>query len=124
MTDGTPIERLAFIGTASAYRPGTFGASDIAPAPLRAILDERRTGSPRRDQLLFHSVGDGAIDGILDAMEATGGAATWSARRTRIEHGDLLFAGNFARAKALGAVVVQNGTHLGLTQVFAERLVP
>ncbi|MDB5213737.1 MAG: Exoenzyme regulatory protein AepA precursor, partial [Myxococcaceae bacterium] len=73
---------------------------------------------------LFHSVGDGAIDEVLSAMEGTGGPGVWHDRRTRIEHGDLLFPSDFARAKRLGVVSVQNPTHLALAPVFAQRFTP
>ena len=67
-------------------------------------------------------MGDGAIGRVLDGLEASGGTDFWAARRTRIEHGDLLFADEFVRARALGVVVVQNPTHLALAGVFAQRL--
>jgi hypothetical protein len=87
-------------------------------------MSEHRHGPARRHQMLFHSVGDEAIDGVLDAMEETGGAAVWQHRRTRIEHGDLLFPWDYGRARDLGVVVVQNPTHFALAPVFAERFVP
>jgi predicted amidohydrolase YtcJ len=124
ITDGTPIERLAYVETAYADRPGWFGLPDIALDPLRAITAQHRTGTPATDQLLFHSVGDAAIGGVLDAMEATGSTGSWRNRRTRIEHGDLLFSSDIARAAQLGIVVVQNGTHLALTPLWAQRVAP
>jgi predicted amidohydrolase YtcJ len=42
----------------------------------------------------------------------------------RVEHGDLLFAPDFARTANLGVVIVQNGTHLSLTPIFAARFQP
>jgi hypothetical protein len=124
ITDGTPVERLAFVETPYADRPGEYGTCNVAPEPLRDILLDHRSGPPARDQLLFHSVGDGAIDRVLDAMEQTGGASVWQGRRTRIEHGDLLFPWDYDRARDLGVVVVQNATHLALAPVWAERFQP
>jgi predicted amidohydrolase YtcJ len=124
ITDGTPIERLASVDTAYADDPGNFGFADVPPNPLRAILWQRLTGGgPVREQALFHSVGDRAIGGVLDGLEQTGGPFVWQHRRTRIEHGDLLFPQDYGRVHDLGVVVVQNGTHLALTPIFAERFV-
>jgi predicted amidohydrolase YtcJ len=69
-------------------------------------------------------VGDGAIDRVLDAMEAAGGGGAWRHRRTRMEHGDLLFPANFDRVRDLGVVVVQNARHLALPGVLLEHLGP
>jgi predicted amidohydrolase YtcJ len=124
ITDGTPIERRAFVMTPYADSPDSVGEFNFPPAPFLALTASQRTGAPARDQVLFHSVGDAAISNVLDALEATGGSAAWANRRTRIEHGDMMFGDDIARAAALGVIVVQNGTHLGLTQLFAERLVP
>lgn len=124
ITDGTPIERLACVETDYADAPGERGMCDLPAGPLRGILRDHRHGPARREQLLFHAVGDGAVDRILDAMEDTGGAPAWHHRRTRIEHGDLLFPWNFARARDLGVVIVQNATHFASTATFAERFEP
>jgi predicted amidohydrolase YtcJ len=124
IADGTPVERLAFVTTPYADRPDEVGAPDLPDGALRAQLRAHRKGPARRHQLLFHSVGDAAIDQVLDAMDDTGGARTWQDRRTRIEHGDLLFPDSFTRARQLGIVVVQNPTHFTLAPVFAERFVP
>ncbi|WP_437941920.1 amidohydrolase [Sorangium sp. So ce341] len=123
-TDGTPVERLACVSEPYADRPGWSGAFNLPEGPLAAILDEGLHGSPRESQLLFHAVGDEAIGRIFDAMEASGGPSAWRGRRTRIEHGDLLLPSDVARARELGAMVVQNPTHLGLPHVFAERFSP
>ncbi|WP_438030102.1 amidohydrolase [Sorangium sp. So ce233] len=123
-TDGTPVERLACVSEPYADRPGWSGAFNLPEGPLAEILGEGLRGSPRRNQLLFHAVGDEAIGRIFDAMEASGGPAAWHGRRTRIEHGDLLLPSDIARARELGAMVVQNPTHLSLPHVFAERFSP
>lgn len=124
ITDGTPVERLAFVGTPYADRPGEVGAPDLPAAALRAQLTAHAKGPAPRHQLLFHSVGDAAIGLVLDAADATGGGPIWHDRRLRIEHGDLLFPQDFARARRLGAIVVQNPTHFTLAPVFAQRFVP
>jgi predicted amidohydrolase YtcJ len=124
ITDGTPVERLSFVDTPYADRPDQVGAPDLSSAALRGQMIAHRTGPADRHQLLFHAVGDGAIDRVLDAMDDTGGAAAWSGRRTRIEHGDMLFSWNIERVRELGVVIVQNPTHFTLAPVFAQRFVP
>lgn len=124
ITDGTPIERLACVETAYQDRPGEYGSCNVPPGSMRSILRDHRHGPPAREQVLFHAVGDGAIDRILDGLEQTGGAHTWRHRRIRIEHGDLLFPWDYGRARDLGVIVVQNATHLASTATFAERFVP
>jgi predicted amidohydrolase YtcJ len=124
LTDGTPIERLAYLNEPYADRPDTRGEFNFSNSKLISMLFRGLFGPRFEHQTLFHAVGDGAIDRILDTMEATGGHWAWSTRRTRIEHGDLLFPENFQRMRDLGAVIVQNPTHLALTEVFSERLDP
>jgi predicted amidohydrolase YtcJ len=124
ITDGTPIERLAHVETAYADDPGMFGYDDVSGDPLHRILMHAQLGRPRKSQLLFHAVGDGAIDGVLDGLASTGGRGVWPSRRPRIEHGDLLFSGNFQRMRDLGVVIVQNPTHFTLAPIFEERFVP
>jgi hypothetical protein len=124
VTDGTPVERLAFVETPYADRPGWIGAPDLPDAALHAVLAQHEHGPVPQNQMLFHSVGDGAIHAVLDAMDDTGTRASWRPRRTRIEHGDLLFPADFARVHDLGVVIVQNATHLALTPVFAQRFTP
>lgn len=124
VTDGTPIERLAFVNTPYADRPGQIGAPDLPGEALREQMREHRHGPARQHQMLFHSVGDAAIDQVFDAMDDTGGARVWRGRRTRVEHGDLLFPWDFDRARDLGVVIVQNPLHFTLAPVFAQRFVP
>jgi predicted amidohydrolase YtcJ len=121
ITDGTPIERGANVETAYADSPGNFGRFNFTNSQFLARLAAQRNGSPATNQILLHTVGDGAIAHVLDGLESTGGNAAWSNRRPRVEHGDLLFAPDFARAANLGVVIVQNGTHLALTPIFQQR---
>src|SRR5262249_42013724 len=102
ITDGTPVERLAFVETPYADRPGTFGEFEFDQGAFYALLEQAKVGPAFREQRLFHSVGDGAINTVLDGLEVTGGPRVWANRRTRIEHGDLLFPADFDRAKKLG----------------------
>jgi len=124
ISDGSPIERRAFLTAPYSDRPDWFGLFNFPDDPVLDILSMGLSGSPRRHQLLFHAVGDGSIEHILGAMEATGGAEVWNGRRTRMEHGDLLFPENIARVADLGMVVVQNPTHFASTETFFERFGP
>lgn len=123
ITDGTPVERLAFVEDAYADRPDHFGHSNFGdglPTLIAAALER----SARTHQLLLHAVGDAAIEDILAALEGVAGPARWRHRRTRIEHGDLLMPHNFERVRDLGVVVVQNPTHFALTGLLAQRFDP
>jgi predicted amidohydrolase YtcJ len=78
------------------------------PQELTAML---REALQNNDQLLLHVAGYPATAAMLTAMEQSGGARVWAARRVRFEHGDGLLPDLIPRAKALGIVVVQNPTH-------------
>jgi predicted amidohydrolase YtcJ len=124
ITDGTPIERRAFLEEEYADLPGWFGVFNFPDPGLEQILFRAHAGAPRRRQVLFHAVGDGAVATVLDALEATGGPPVWRRRRPRIEHGDLITGADAARVLDEGAVIVQNGTHLALPAVFHARVTP
>ncbi|HTB98939.1 MAG TPA: amidohydrolase [Terracidiphilus sp.] len=64
------------------------------------------------DQLLLHVSGNLSVQTVLNAIDATGGKAVWQGRRLRFEHGDGIFADQFARIQQDGIIVVQNPTHL------------
>lgn len=121
ITDGTPIERRAFLNEPYSDAPNTRGVYDFSKNQATAFALRSIYGGPLSHQLILHTVGDGALDNNLDALERTGGAAQWYFRRPRLEHADLLFQANITRAKKLGAIVVQNGTHLALTALWYQR---
>jgi sucrose-6-phosphate hydrolase SacC (GH32 family)/predicted amidohydrolase YtcJ len=118
--DGTPVERLMLLREPYADRPAARGRRNFAPTDLAGFLTRARE---RREQPLFHAVGDGAIDDVLAALESTGGAA-WLPLRPRIEHGDMLDPPQFERAKRLGVTIVQNPAHFMLPAVMGQRLGP
>ena len=124
ISDGTPIERLAFVSEPYLDRPDTFGRFNFAAADFSAIVERSRHGSKKKDQLLVHAVGDAAISTLLDELEASGPAAQWQTRRPRIEHGDLITPADVERARDLGVVVVQNATHLALNELLPLRYSP
>jgi predicted amidohydrolase YtcJ len=122
--DGTPIERLAFVTEPYADFPTTHGQFNFPVNAFRTMLERGLDGPKKENQLLFHLVGNAAIGTLLDEMEEVAPAARWRSRRTRIEHGDLLFPADIPRVRKLGLVVVQNATHLALSNVFTARYSP
>ncbi|WP_394839307.1 amidohydrolase [Pendulispora rubella] len=126
ITDGTPLERNAFLEEPYADAPDFRGVFNFSDTALRAML--RRSlrgegGKEDREQPIFHTVGDGALDDVLDAARSFG-AKAWRGRRFRIEHGDLIFPRHFAALRSIGATVVQNPLHLALPDLMHERLGP
>jgi predicted amidohydrolase YtcJ len=85
------------------------------------MLDHARAAG---EQPLFHTVGDRALEMVLDAMEATAGEAIWRAVRVRLEHGDQLQPDLMERARGLGAMVVQNPLHFLNAEINADRWGP
>lgn len=122
--DGSPVERLAFVSEPYADRPDTFGRFNFADADFSAIVARSLQGPKKKDQLLVHAVGDAAVGTLLDELEATAPAERWRGRRTRIEHGDLITPADVQRALDLGVVIVQNATHLALTDLLPLRYSP
>jgi predicted amidohydrolase YtcJ len=118
ISDGTPVERLAFVSEPYADHPDTFGRFNFGAVDFSAIVARSLQGPKKEDQLLVHAVGDAAIGALLDELEATAPAERWQGRRTRIEHGDLITPVDVQRALDLGVVIVQNATHLALPDLF------
>jgi predicted amidohydrolase YtcJ len=94
---------------------------DFPPQEIRAILQE---ALQQNTQPLLHAVGDRSAEALLNEMEATGGAATWSQRRLRVEHGDGLMPDLIPRAKKLGVIVVENPIHFTLGELLQRRYGP
>lgn len=120
IVDGTPIERLMYVREPYSDRPGSRGRLNFDAGDLRAFLARALAAG---EQPLFHAVGDAAIDELLAALEATGGAK-WRPLRPRIEHGDMMEPAHFERAQRLGVVLVQNPAHFMLGPVMQARLGP
>jgi predicted amidohydrolase YtcJ len=118
--DGTPIERLMLLREPYADNPAIRGRRNFPPADLSGLL-KRALG--RREQPMFHAVGDLAIDDVLTALEQSGGDA-WQPLRPRIEHGDMLEPPQFERAKRLGVTIVQNPSHFMIPAVMTSRIGP
>jgi predicted amidohydrolase YtcJ len=118
--DGTPIERGMLLFSDYSDKPGAKGFRNFSDSDLGGFL---RLALAAHEQPMLHAVGDGAIGGLLDALEATGGDA-WKPLRPRIEHGDMLQAQDFARAARMGVTIVQNPAHFMIPEVFTARIGP
>jgi predicted amidohydrolase YtcJ len=118
IVDGTPIERLALFKEPYADRSRWRGQSNFKDVSFRAMVAKALES---REQLMFHVVGDAAIDGVFSAMTGAGSPMRWQSRRARIEHGDGLMGDLLERAARLGIVLVQNPAHLALGGVLPAR---
>jgi hypothetical protein len=94
------------------------GWMDFSEKEMESMLRESLSND---DQLLVHIVGDRTTETFLNAMDATGGKAVWSARRVRVEHGDGIMPDLVLRAKEMGVIVVVNPTHFTLRELFLKR---
>ncbi len=113
LLDGTPIERSAYLREPYADFPG-IGHFNLTPAQLDHAIRRSLFGLPVRDQLLCHTVGDRGLDNLLGALERAAPPFVWRLLRPRIEHGDFLHPEQIEQARNLGAIVVQNPTHLAV----------
>ena len=111
--DGTPVERSAALREPYADHPGT-GRFNATNSELARLVRRSLFGLPVRDQLIVHLFGDRAIDKALGELDRAAPDLVWRFLRPRIEHGDMLQPEHFDRARRLGAIVVQNPTHLTL----------
>jgi predicted amidohydrolase YtcJ len=111
--DGTPVERSAALREPYADHPGT-GRFNATNNELTRLVRRSLFGLPVRDQLIFHLFGNRAIDKALGELDRAAPDWAWRLLRPRIEHGDMLQPEHFDRARRLGAIVVQNPTHLTL----------
>ena len=106
---------------------GPFGPGGLPvllpQAEIEALL---RESLQRDEQVLVHVFGRPGAAAMLDAMDATGGAEVWANRRLRFEHADGLLDDLVPRARALGVVVSQQGSHLDASMfedpAFGKRL--
>jgi len=124
ITDGTYIERGAHLREDYTDAPGVRGRVNF---PLNALAEELKrsvTGALVEAQPLFHTVGDGTTDAILDRMEAIASDGVWAPLRARIEHGTLLRRDRYASASKKGVFVVQNPIHFALDSIARVRLSP
>jgi predicted amidohydrolase YtcJ len=119
MLDGTPIERLAWYSTDYKDQPGWKGRMDFTKAEVQLMLRELQA---RKDQPMFHVVGDSTTDFVLHELNKS--PAAWKNRRVRFEHGDGLMPASYKSAKDLNIIVVQNPSHFMITDVLPQRFGP
>ncbi len=113
LLDGTPIERSAYLREPYVDFPG-IGHFNLTGSQLNQAIHRSLFGLPVRDQLLFHTVGDRGLDNVLGALEGAAPPFIWQLLRPRIEHGDFIHPEQIEKVVQLGAIVVQNPTHLAL----------
>jgi len=124
MLDGVPFEgtyaprQRVYPGSAAFNEP--FFATLQMTFPVTELNAMLRESLQADDQLLVHVTGYAASVAMLDAMQAAGGKGIWAGRRVRFEHGDALFPDLIPRVRELGIVVVEQGTHLDMTQMTPE----
>jgi predicted amidohydrolase YtcJ len=122
IVDGTFIERAALLSEDYADAPGIRGRLNFPTGALEIGLERSAFGPIAATQPLFHAVGDGTTDTILDSMGAVAPDGQWKARRPRLEHGTLLRPGRYESARQKGVFVVQNPLHFSLAPISSQRL--
>lgn len=106
--DGTPLEFSAALTKPYPEFPSRIGDLNFTDQQVNLIL---RSAEAHHEQLLFHAIGDRAVEQLLRALEAYP-EADWPSKRVRIEHGDGIRVDQIDRLKRLGVIVVINPTHL------------
>ncbi len=106
LLDGTPIEGGAAVTEGYVYNPKHVGYLNFSRENIKSFFEE---ALKRNDQLCFHVAGDSTLNTVIDVMRKM--KVDWKSKRVRIEHGDGLLPAQFANAKNLGIIVVQNPTH-------------
>jgi predicted amidohydrolase YtcJ len=114
IADGTHIERGGFLTEDYADAPGVRGHLNFPPDSVESELRRSATGPAIERQPMFHALGDGTSDTILERMGAVASDTEWRVRRPRIEHGTLLRPDRFESARKKGVFVVQNPLHFSL----------
>jgi predicted amidohydrolase YtcJ len=112
--DGTPVERLAALRAPYADRPGWRGRINFtADSVLAFLADAARRG----EQPMLHVAGDSSAAFALAMLTRAAPDSTWRRLRPRLEHGDGVVAEMLPRVRELGAVIVQNPSHLLVSDV-------
>ncbi|MBJ6762817.1 amidohydrolase family protein [Myxococcaceae bacterium JPH2] len=84
-----------------------YGSTDVSKAFAVSVLrDARAMGA----HVLFHALGDGGVELLLQSLAEVGGGS-WAGAIT-MEHGDLVTRSQLSRLAAYGVPVIQNATHL------------
>ena len=120
--DGSLGSRTAAMKAAYADDAGNMGLPRYDQDELNAMAADRaRAGF----QLGFHAIGDRAVEMALEALRAARDAAPKRDPRHRIEHSQVVSAGDFARYRELRAIASMQPNHLLTDMAWAqERLGP
>jgi predicted amidohydrolase YtcJ len=109
--DGTFSTRTAWLLEPYRDEPANQGRAAMTAEGLDAVL--RRSAGLRR-QAAFHAIGDRAIRGLADAVEAARARyPILDSLRLRIEHGQLIDPADIPRLARLGILVAAQPTALG-----------
>lgn len=103
-----PLQYLAPETCPYVFTSPWYGAPDVTHAFIvSALRDARAQGA----HVLFHGLGEGAVENLLRALGEVGGGASWRGIIT-LEHGDMVTREQLQRLQGLGVPLVQNATHL------------
>jgi predicted amidohydrolase YtcJ len=116
--DGSLGSRTAALNAPYSDDPGNSGLTRYQQTQLNAMTTERMAAG---FQIGFHAIGDHAVEMALEAF-AQGEAANPDAKnlRPRIEHSQVLDAGDFKRYKELGVIASMQPNHLLTDMNWAE----
>jgi predicted amidohydrolase YtcJ len=107
--DGSLGSRTAAMNAPYADDPGNSGIPRYEQGQLNAMAVERaRAGF----QMGFHAIGDRAVEMALNAFAAAEQAIPPGDHRYRIEHSQVVSAGDFARYRQLGVIASMQPNHL------------
>jgi predicted amidohydrolase YtcJ len=120
--DGSLGSRTAAMNASYADDPGNSGIPRFEQDKLNAMAVERaRAGF----QMGFHAIGDRAVEMALNAFSAAEQVIPPGDLRYRIEHSQVVSAGDFARYKQLGVIASMQPNHLLSDMAWAgQRLGP
>lgn len=106
--DGALGSRGAALLRPYADRPGHTGMLQHPPGALEALVERALA---RGVQVAAHAIGDAAIRGLLDALEAALARRPAPDHRLRVEHAQIVDLADIPRFKALGAIASMQPTH-------------
>ena len=116
--DGSLGSRTAAMNAPYADDPGNSGIPRFEQGQLNAMAIERAKAG---FQMGFHAIGDRAVGMALNAFAAAEAAAPQKDPRYRIEHSQVVSAGDFARYKQLGVIASMQPNHLLTDMAWAEQ---
>ena len=116
--DGSLGSRTAAMHAPYADDPGNSGIPRFEQDKLNAMAVERAQAG---FQMGFHAIGDRAVEMALDAFAAAEQAVPPHDPRYRIEHSQVVSAGDFVRYKQLGVIASMQPNHLLSDMAWAEQ---